>query len=231
MDKKYEWLLFDLDNTLMDFHAASEIAFTELMHDYGLLDNEIDYALYHEINGKVWHDFETGKIDALTLRGRRFDEYFDAVKVHPKTGIQANYDYLNIVAQHPIMIKGAYELLEVLAPHYKMAIITNGLKEVQRKRLDAAKITSYFECIIVSDEIGWAKPHTSYFEHTIEQMEYKDKSKMLVIGDSLLSDILGANKSGIDSCWHNLKGKPNKTVAVPTYEVSNLAELQVLLTH
>lgn len=228
---RYRWLLFDLDNTLMDFHAASEIAFVELMREYGLLEDEIDYPRYHEINGRVWHDFEAGKIDAITLRGRRFEEYFEAVNVRPVSGLQANEDYLKIVAQHPIMIDGAYDLLKAVAPHYQLAIITNGLKEVQRKRLDAADITHYFDAITVSDEIGVAKPDPRYFDHAISLMQYDEKDKMLVIGDSLLSDILGANRSGIDSCWHNLKRKPNTTHAAPTYEVHNLIALRELLTN
>ncbi len=222
--KKYEWLLFDNDNTLMNFHSASHSAFHGSMQELGLHEKEIDYKEYNIHNHIVWSEFESGTIDALTLRPKRFQLYFDAVghtKSDPK---DANRAYLEHLIKHPDMMDHAYDLLNHVKPKYKLGLITNGLKEVQRPRLRAAKIYDYFDVIVVSDEIGHAKPQKGYFDHVIKEMGDADLSKAIVIGDSLNSDIKGAINYGLDCVWLNPSSKSAEDLQ-PTYEVKSVKEL------
>ncbi len=222
--KKYEWLLFDNDNTLMNFHSASYSAFRGSMREMGLSDEEIDYKEYNKHNHIVWSEFENGDIDASTLRPKRFQLFFDAIGHTKADPLAANAAYLNHLILHPDMMDHAYDLLNSVKPHYKLGLITNGLKEVQRPRLRAAKIYDYFDAIVVSDEIGHAKPQKGYFDHVVSEMGPTDLSKAIVIGDSLNSDIRGAINYGLDCVWLNpdqkLSGELN-----PTFEVQSVKEI------
>jgi len=225
--KKYEWLLFDNDNTLMDFHSASHSAFHGSMQEMGLSDHEIDYAEYNVHNHIVWSEFESGHIDAITLRPKRFQLYFDAVGHTTADPTEANAAYLNHLIKHPHMMNDAYNLLDMVKPHYKLGLITNGLKEVQRPRLRAANIYHYFDAIVVSDEIGHAKPQKGYFDHVVSQMDTADLDRAIVIGDSLNSDIKGALDYGLDCVWLNLHQKSAGPLR-PTYEVNSVKEIMGL---
>ena len=221
--KKYDWLLFDNDNTLMNFHSASHSAFHSSMAEIGLSEDQIDYAEYNIHNHIVWSEFEKGEIDAVTLRGKRFQLFFDAVN-HDADPVKANAAYLNHLILHPHMMEDAHELLQAVKPNYNLGLITNGLKEVQRPRLKAANIYHHFDAIVVSDEIGHAKPQKGYFDHVVEEMGPADLSKTIVIGDSLNSDIRGAIDYGLDCVWLNPENKDAQGLK-PTYEVRSVKEI------
>lgn len=222
--KKYQWLLFDNDNTLMNFHTASHSAFHGSMREMGLSEDEINYTEYNVHNHLVWSEFESGAIDAVTLRSKRFQLYFDAVGHTQADPFAANAAYLNHLIKHPHMMDDAYDLLQELKPHYKLGLITNGLKEVQRPRLRAANIYDYFDVIVVSDEIGYAKPQKGYFDHVVSEMGDVDLSKAIVIGDSLNSDIKGAINYGLDSAWLNMHNQSSEKLQ-PTYEVESVKDI------
>lgn len=223
--KKYEWLLFDNDNTLMDFHSASHSAFHGSMRAMGLTESEIDYDEYNKHNHIVWSEFENGLIDALTLRSKRFQLYFDAIQHTEANPRESNDAYLNHLILHPHMMDHAYDLLDAVRTKYKLGLITNGLKEVQRPRLKAAKIYNYFDTIVVSDEIGHAKPQKGYFDHVVSEMGPNvDLSKAIVIGDSLNSDIKGAINYGLDSVWLNPQQKSAEDLK-PTFIVESVKEI------
>lgn len=225
---KYSWLLFDLDNTLMDFHEASHIAFHDSMRSLGLSEAQIDYNIYNLHNQHVWTEFEQGRINAVTLRSKRFQLYFDAMRHKGSDPIAANALYLDHIVKNPIMLDGAFDMIENLKQNYKLGLITNGLKEVQRPRLKAANIYNHFDAIVVSDEIGFAKPQKGYFDHVIEVAQIQNLNHAIVIGDSLHSDILGAHNYGIDSCWYNPHAKDGVSHFKATYEVQTIAEMKNL---
>ena len=225
--KKYDWLLFDNDNTLMNFHSASHSAFIGSMRELGLKEEHIDYEEYNKHNYLVWSEFEKGIIDALTLRPKRFQLFFDAIGHTHSDPTKANAAYLNHLILHPHMMDHAYELLDSVKSNYKLGLITNGLREVQRPRLKAAKIYDSFDTIVVSDEIGHAKPQKGYFDHVVSEMGPADLSKTIVIGDSLNSDIKGALDYGLDCVWLNPDKKSSGDLK-PTFEVSSVKEIMEL---
>ena len=226
---KYTHLLFDADNTLFDFDGSSVKAFAKFI-DYLQLDTGIDYYSIYQIgNHQVWKEFEAGTMDAITLRWKRFELFYNAIGFEGDPS-EANRLYLDFLVEFASLIPGAKELLaELSSKGYRLVIITNGLKEVQKPRIEKIKLTHFFDSIIVSDEIGIAKPNPAFFKIAADSINHPAKEKVLVIGDSLSSDIKGGNNYGYDTCWYNPKGKENKTDAIPTYEISTLEDLMPLL--
>lgn len=221
---KYDWILFDADNTLFDFDIASKKSFRDLMIH---LDIEYTYNLYdvyHEINLEIWHLFEQDKIDALELRSLRFSNFFEHIG-HYSDPIKANAFYLDHLVVHSTIYNTTYSMLDKLKGSVQMAIITNGLKEVQRPRIRKLNLESYFDAIIVSDEIGYSKPNTKYFDVVFNKINHPDKDRVLVVGDSLRSDIQGGNKYNLDTCWYNPEKNKNLTKFNPTFEINSHVEI------
>ncbi|MGB1217337.1 MAG: YjjG family noncanonical pyrimidine nucleotidase [Saprospiraceae bacterium] len=227
---KYDWIFFDLDNTLMDFSIASHQSFLQLLADNGIRNAEAHYPLYEQVNKKIWRDFEEEKIDAITLRSKRFDDFYRATNIKGLDAWESNRIYLEYVVEYSTMLDGAVELLETLKDKTNLAIITNGLKECQRARMDRLEITDYFKTIVVSDEIGVAKPQAGFFDFAFKECNFPDKKKVLVVGDSLGSDIKGGNDYGLDTCWINPKRKNNTSEYLPNFEIASVKELLPLLS-
>ena len=138
-------------------------------------------------------------------------------------------NYLRYLASTDFMVEGARPLLNRLLGKYKMAIVTNGLQDVQRPRVKKTKTEHYFEAIIVSEEIGASKPGRAFFEHTFEQIGQPIKSEALIVGDCLNSDIRGGNDFGIDTCWFNPGKQRNESGVVPKFEIDDLTLLDPIL--
>ena len=222
---KYTHLLFDADNTLFDFDGSSVQAFDKFVNHIGLDPQKDYYAIYQVGNHQVWADFEQGEITADVLRWKRFDLFFKAIG-YDGDSHKANRLYLDFLVDFASLIPGVRGLLDQLRlDGFKLVIITNGLKEVQKPRILKQNLTDYFQSIIVSDEIGIAKPDPQFFKIAADSINHPDKDKVLVIGDSLTSDIQGGNNYGYDTCWYNPNGKSNATSAKPTYIISDLKEL------
>ena len=224
---KYSHLLFDLDNTLLNFSTASLEALKDIAKALQLEYNNEFLDVYHDINHGVWMEFESGIITAVELRKKRFEE---TAKYFKRTvdGNLLNRKYVKGVIANGNFMPGAKELLAAVHPNYSLSIITNGLKEAQRPRLKEAGIYELFEEIVVSDEIGFAKPDSKYFEYAWERLQRPEKSKVLVIGDSPNSDIKGGNGFGFDTCLYDPSQKHQGHSA--SLSVSNLSELQTKLS-
>ncbi len=227
---KYDWIFFDLDNTLMDFSIASHQSFLQLLADNGIRNGESLHDIYEDVNRQVWKDFEEEKIDAITLRSKRFDDFYRKTGIKGIDGWESNRIYLEYVVEYSTMLDGAIELLDELKGKVKLAIITNGLKECQRARMDRLDITDYFDVIVVSDEIGVAKPQAGFFDFAFKESGFPDKDKVLVVGDSLGSDIKGGNYYGLDTCWINPTEKENTSGNIPTFEIRSVKELLAILS-
>ncbi len=226
---KYKWLLFDADNTLFDFEHASKLAFADLMEKLGLGHLPQPYHVYQPINQAAWKKFENGKINTQELRISRFKDFFDALGIY-EDPVFSNRYYLSRMIEHTKLYDTTLEMLRQLRSKYKMLIITNGLKDVQRARIDKFDLHSFFEYIVISDEIGHFKPHNAYFQYTLQLIDSPPKQNLLVIGDSLHSDIKGGNDFGMDTCWFNPQQKQNLTDIQPTFEVDSHKTLAHLLT-
>ena len=229
----YHWLLFDADGTLFDYDLAEAKALEGTFHNFKLPFHTHSADTYRLINRQVWDDFEKGQISAEVLRTARFERLFEALKINAPGKRQSVLDfsrqYLQNLAQAGDLIPGAFETLETLRKKYRLGIITNGLQDVQRPRLAASGIAAFFDVISISDELGVAKPDPRFFQQTFEHMGRPPRETVLVIGDSLSSDIQGGNQSGLDTCWFNPTGSPSNPSIPATFEIRNLTELIDLL--
>ncbi len=222
---KYTTLLFDLDDTLMDFGKAEENAIEKLMQKYSIPVTQENIQLYSQINKAKWVALEKGEITRKELFSTRFFDFFSTVGVEAD-GIKANEEYLSFLSEGRFVIDGAEDICRELKKTYGMYIITNGAKKAQQGRLKNLSLTECFDGVFISEEIGYNKPAKEYFDYVFEHICEKDKSKCLVIGDSLNSDIAGAVNYGVDCCWIN-KGEERKSDA--TYCIKSLDELYGIL--
>ena len=223
---KYTTLLFDLDNTLLDFTKAEENAIIKIMEKYGIEPTQENARLYSEINDEKWKALERKEITRERLLVERFEDFFKAKGVEADCE-KVNLEYRVFLSQGRFLIDGALEVCKELQKKYKLYLITNGTKAVQDGRLNGTELRACFENVFVSEEVGFVKPEKEFFDYVFDRIEEKDKSRILVVGDSLSSDIAGAVNSGLDSCWFNRSAKHAENPA--TYEIFDIADLLPML--
>ena len=229
MSLPYRYLLFDADDTLFDFAAIEERALTQLLEHYGLPTDGTVKGLYRSINDGLWRQLETGEITMEALFLERFVRLFRTMGI---TGEAAewNHYYLTALSHCPDLLPGAEELCAALAPHYTLCLITNGVPFVQRQRLEDSPLRRYFpeERRFISGEMGTHKPEPAYFRQVLSTLSPDSLGEVLVIGDSLSSDIRGALDAGLDCVWLNRRGRPAGDVR-PTYTCTDLNQVRELL--
>ncbi len=226
---KYEVILFDADDTLFDFKKSEREAFKNTMVEFNIQYNENHHlSIYQAINTSLWKEFEKGLISQKKLKVERFKQLSSSINVDFDENEFAKA-YMRHLANCSFLFEASIELVISLYQDYRLAIVTNGLKDVQNKRIGKSVIARYFENVIVSEEAKVSKPDPKIFEYALNTIQYTDKSKVLIVGDSLTSDIQGGINSGIDTCWYNPNRIVNKTGIIPVYEIFNLLELKGIL--
>ena len=226
---KYKWVFFDADDTLFDFKKSAYHAMAVTLAYFKINPPDDYYETYQVINHAAWAAFENKEITANELRQIRFEKFLTAIGEY-RDPLEMNGHYLHQLSQTDFMINGAKELVEELLENgHHLCLITNGLKEVQRPRIAKAKMGQYFKSIIVSDEIGVSKPHEGFFDHAFSEVGQPEKASVVVVGDSLSSDIQGGNNYGLDTCWYNPTKQVNLTKYQPTYEIDKLELLKQLI--
>ncbi|MBQ4838138.1 pyrimidine 5'-nucleotidase [Pseudoalteromonas luteoviolacea] len=221
---KYSHIIFDADETLFHFDAFLGLQTMFKQHDVAF--SQQDYNEYQTLNAPLWVQYQEGKIDAQTLQVTRFNTWATKLSVSPEL---LNLGFLNAMAEICKPLPGAHSLLSALNPTTSLNIITNGFSALQEKRLNNTGFKHFFDHVVISEQVGVAKPDPQVFEHTLELLGNPDKANVLMVGDTPKSDILGANRFGIDSCWLQHDGQTCPDDIKPTYRVGDLAELETLL--
>lgn len=221
---KYQWVLFDADDTL--FHFDDKAGLQHMFQQYDVDFSDQDYLDYKAINSQAWVDYQNGDISADILKTRRFMKWSEQLSVQPQ---QLNSHFLTSMAQICKPIAGVEDVLNKLVGKVKMVIITNGFTELQKIRLENTGFTDFFSAVVTSEQVGVAKPHKGIFDFTLNHIKHQDKSSVLMVGDNVHSDILGANQAGIDGCWLNSKEEVSPSHIKPTYQIKSLSELELLL--
>lgn len=228
-EPKYKNLFFDADDTILDFRRSATMALRQTLQEHQLPVTAESIEIYHRINQDVWQAFEQKEISAPELRLLRFERFLEAIGEYREPGVLSRR-YLQLLSQSSLFIQGAVEALNVLkARGFRLLLITNGLKEVQRPRFAKARMEQWFDAIIISDEIGVAKPDKRFFDLAFSQAGFPEKTESLVVGDSLQSDIQGGNNYGVDTCWFNPGERENFSGLRPKFEISNYAQLLELV--
>lgn len=225
---RYTWVLFDADHTLFDFDRASEEALGEMLRSHGAEWAPDMYADYKRINVQAWREHEDGLISRDTLVYERFRRYY-AFRKLTLDPVATQQEYLRRLSVKTYLMEGAAELLDALEGRLGIGYITNGMKEVQRPRLEAIGWVSRFDPIVIGGEVGLSKPELAYFEHVHDRMGRPDPARVLVVGDSLSADIAGARRFGYRTCWYNPDGQPEPLSERPDHMISHLREVLDIL--
>ncbi len=232
---KYTCLLFDLDDTLLDFKQASRTAF-RLFYERYLLDSgltpETAFEHYHDANLMVWEMFEQNQISIDELKTRRFEWMYQHAGLSiPFDELPAQSDFfLDALIESTHLLEGAEPLLTHLSSQYHLSVITNGISYVQHSRLKRLNIGHHFQHVFISEEIGHSKPSEGFFNHVLDTLMDHPPQNMLVIGDSLNADIAGALQAGLDACWFNPHGLTHSGKHAPNYEIRSWQEFTSLLS-
>ena len=221
---KYNCIMMDIDNTLLDFDAAERKALLETLQQFSLPCDEAAVSRYHEINSSLWGELNKGKIRRDKLVVERFDRFVKEVGAAAKA-TELNRAYTEHLATHADVIPGAEEALQELAEVATMIAISNGTESVERGRLKLSGFEKYFDDIFISEAVGVSKPNPKIFQMARRKLGIEHSDKVLVVGDSLSADIQGGVNAGLDTCWVNMKGLENESGLTPTYEVKALSEL------
>ena len=222
-----EFLLLDLDDTILDFHKAEHIALSKTLRTLGLEPTEEVLARYSLINKAHWERLERKELTRPQVLLGRFETLFREYGIEVDPAKCASLYEENLSIGH-YFLPGAEEALEALSKKYKLYLVSNGTARVQAGRLKSANISHFFEIIFVSQEVGADKPDITYFERVFARIEGFQKEKAIIVGDSLTSDIQGGINAGIRTCWVNPKGK-SVTNIVPDYQIESIAQLEALL--
>ncbi|MCF7858428.1 MAG: YjjG family noncanonical pyrimidine nucleotidase [Candidatus Cloacimonetes bacterium] len=228
MSFKYKLVLFDADGTLFDFDASEKEAFKKTCEHFEIYQNvDLLHKQYEIINRAIWRDFELNKISSTELRVERFRRFFSSAELHLNAA-DFSEAYLINLSKGNKLIEGAESVVKLLYGKCELALVTNGLADVQIPRFGESVLAKYFDHIFISDLIGHAKPHPEFFKQVFLRLPFKNSA--IIVGDNLLSDIKGGNDFRIDTCWFNQNKCTNKSGIIPTYEISDLSELVDLLS-
>ncbi|MBQ9099658.1 MAG: YjjG family noncanonical pyrimidine nucleotidase [Clostridia bacterium] len=225
---RYQTVLFDADETLLNFQKSERAALVEALNAFGVDPDEEMISTYSKINSATWKKLERGEITKLQLRTARFADFCTHY------GFDWNVErladtYLQALSRQSYLLPGALELCQTLSHHCRLYIITNGIAFVQHGRLDESPIRRFFKELFISDEIGAEKPSTAFFDRVIGAIPDFDAATTLVVGDSLSSDMAGGIGAGLDTCWYNPAEKPVPKGMAITHVVKTLEEILPLV--
>lgn len=239
--KKYKDLFIDFDDTLYDTHGNAKLALAELFEDFHL-DRYFkcleDFTIpYWQTNVELWDQYAKGEIDRPYLIVERFRRPLAAGFEQPGVPFEPTKEYclevsdhfLDLCAVKPGVVKGAHEPMKYLkAQGYGLHLCSNGFHEVQYRKLNASKMTDYFDSVILSEDAGANKPLPAYFDYAMEKTGAKVETT-LMIGDTFATDILGAKAYGLDVMFFNRNPRTFKPTEPVNYEVRSLKEVMALL--
>ena len=220
-------VFLDLDDTILDFHKAEDVAIEKTFADFGIPATAENKALYSKINKGCWEALERGEITRTRLRSLRFERFFEAIGHVWMPGVHEVYE--NYLSQGHYFLPGAEALLETLYKKYKLYLATNGIAAVQAGRVASAGIAKYFAARFVSEEVGFNKPSLEYFDACFAAIDGFSRDEAVIVGDSLTSDILGGVNAGIKTVWFNIRHAENKGDIRPDAEIATLDALPGVL--
>lgn len=226
--RSYRVVLFDADDTLFDFQRAERHALARTMEASALAYEERHAVVYAGINRELWAERERQRIDTEELKVERFRRFLLALGVDTSPEHFSDI-YLDHLADASFLQAEAREVVAALAGRCRLALVTNGLSQVQRPRLARSGIGTFFDAVVISEEVRVAKPDPRIFAHALQCLGHADASSVLMVGDSLSSDVRGGFDSGIDTCWYNPSRLPNDGPITPTFEIARLSALTGLL--
>lgn len=220
---RFDILLWDVDGTLLDFIAAEKAAVQTLFHEFGLgecTDEMVER--YSRINKEYWERLERGELSKPEILVRRFADFFASEGLDASKAPEFNEQYQVRLGDTVVFCDDSYELLSSLRGRVKQYAVSNGTVVAQTRKLRRSGFDRLLDGVFLSEELGYEKPATEFFDRVFAAIGEPDRERVLIVGDSLTSDITGGNRAGIRTCWYNPKGEPNLTAAHADYEIRDL---------
>lgn len=203
----YQWLCFDLDGVIFDYDRAEHEALSKTLQRFGYTLTAEGHALYRQVNRQLWTAWEQGQIEAIDLKTLRFERFLQLARIRASAEEFGRW-YLDALSRAHGLWPGCRNTLRLLRARFRLAALTNGLQAVQRPRLRAAGLMPLFEAVVVSEEIGAAKPDRRFFEAAWTRLGRPRPEQVLMIGDQWEADITGAAAFGWHTCWFNPRNEP-----------------------
>jgi 2-haloacid dehalogenase len=225
---KYGLIFMDLDETLFDFTRAEKAALELTFSELGIPHSPQSTSTYERINKGLWRMLERGEIKLEALKSERFRIFFQEMGLSLDAR-SASDVYIGHLSRGIHPLEGSVELCAYLAEKYRVVILSNGIRDVQIPRIGNSPIAPYVEGIVVSEEAGAGKPDPRIFEYACDRFDFHEKSRMVMVGDSIASDIMGGIQFGIDTIWVNPAANPAPEGVKPTYEVRDLDAIREIL--
>ena len=228
--KRYEVILWDIDDTLLDFKKSEKLGIFTCFEKRGLYVDDVIAKRFSEINDSFWKRLETRELTKIEVQRGRFFQLFEELGITDIDIEDFRLEYEHMLGEIWFYRENSLELLLVLREKgYQQYAVPNGTKKVQDKKIKGAGFDRMFEKVFISDEIGTPKPQKAFFDHVLEHLSPLKKEKMLIVGDSLTSDMKGGVENGIDTCWYNPYHKENILNLPITYEIHTLKDLLDIL--
>lgn len=224
-------LFFDVDDTLLDFGACERNALQNALQKNGYPFHESMYQWYHTFNLSLWKQFERGEIDRDAVLHSRFTALFEKYGIRNGDAVRFEEDYIDALSEQYVLAPGALAVVQALSKQYRLYIVTNGVARSQYRRLSASGLTEYMQDIFISEEIGSQKPQKAFFDACFLRMGVGEaaRKRVMIVGDSLTSDIKGGRDAGLVTCWYHADERVRDIDVVPDYEIRALDELLCLL--
>lgn len=219
-------ILWDVDGTLLDFLAAEKAAVRRCFEIFGIGEcTDAMIARYSEINKKYWKRLERGELTkAQALRGR-FAEFFSGEGIAFNDIDALNAEYQLRLGDTIVFNPGAYELVSFLQGRVRQYAVTNGTSAAQNRKLSRSGLDKLFDGIFISDNVGFEKPRREFFDCVFAETGGCGRDEIMIVGDSLTSDMLGGNNAGVVCCWYNPDGKKAPEGIKIDYDVRSIAEI------
>ena len=223
-------ILWDIDATILDFLAAEEAAirFCFRKHGLGECTDEM-LTRYSAINRRYWEMLERGEMSKADILVKRFKEFFESEGIITDCAESFNADYQIALGDTICFRDNGYELVKKLQGSYRQFVVTNGTFVAQERKLRKSGIGELVEEAFISDLIGYEKPAIEFFDHVFGKIGHYKKDEVIIIGDSLTSDMQGGNNAGILCCWYNPNHLENTKNVRIDYEIDNLWQLEEIL--
>ena len=227
---RFDTILWDVDGTLLDFAAAEEAAIRSLFADFGLgVCTDAMLARYSEINRNYWRALERGEMTKPEILTRRFEDFFAAEGLSGPSPAEFNAAYQTRLGDTIVYCDGSDKLVASLRGKVRQYAVSNGTVAAQTRKLARSGFDRLMDGTFLSERIGWEKPAKEFFDAVFREIGEERRAGSIIVGDSLTSDIAGANCAGIKSCWYNPRGAENGTNAKPDFEIKDLGEILEIL--
>ncbi len=222
-------VLWDVDGTLLDFDAAERAAIRAMFSEFGLGEcTDAMLARYSEINIGLWQRLERGEVSKIQVLTGRFEQFFGEYGIRPDIVPEFNAKYQLALGDTIVYRDDSLNVVKALKGKVKQYVVSNGTVAAQTKKLERSKLGELMDGVFLSERMGIEKPNIRFFERVFSEIRPDDLSKVMIIGDSLTSDIRGGMNAGIKTCWYNPGRKPIPGDSRPDHVISDLHELETL---